>query len=754
MKLLPRQTVLLLVTMMVAALIGPIVSTESNIVATEDSIPEGGTQYPHFVAINETMTCTQDNHATPFNNQARGVNLGGWMVLEPWITPSLFYQFLGQSNESEIAIDTYTFCKVLGPKEANRQLRRHWESWVTEDIIEQLAESGINSLRLPVGDYMYKSYGPYDGCFEGALDYVDTVLDWAYSNGLTVLLDIHALKDSQNGFDNSGQAMGFKWTTAIKNEYTQDHTFEHWPIRDAKWIGTFDQDTASYSSINYDNIQHALDVIQLMVNRYQSHPAVVAIEPVNEPWQYTPIETLKRFYWEGYLIVKRSAPYWKYVMHDSFRFDPNIWGGFMAGCPDRAMDTHIYQAWNDPDSRIRFFNNACSSKKAILAMEREFGPIVVGEWSLATDNCAMWLNGFNDNLPGFPRSPCKYIPCSEPYMGDDQPGAPVDPTKSMQGPYGTGMSSPSFGMCPVGRDWIKEKNPLMGRDWVEAPPKAPPHLDDTDNVMTLLAYKKISAFSGIGHGFYFWNFRTDLDEPHWSYLAALKRGWIPDGNFNDPKIQDSCRSEDEMAYRCIIKHGMSDVSVLKAVHFILTQKNRTETDTDTETEASTLGMTGKELHAAANNMVEQYFEKNKGAGVTCDFGGIGMLVEENRTITDDDFVDWDVAYYQGVTGTNNGPNWWELGLIILFCIVIGTAIGFTIGMRSNKGFRDVVAHTKFGRRVTRSKSTFLKNALSLKDLGVEDDYNLEDHYGVPTKDDDNKVTHYGTTENASLLRRK
>jgi len=25
-----------------------------------------------------------------------GVNIGGWMVLEPWITPSLFYRWLGQ----------------------------------------------------------------------------------------------------------------------------------------------------------------------------------------------------------------------------------------------------------------------------------------------------------------------------------------------------------------------------------------------------------------------------------------------------------------------------------------------------------------------------------------------------------------------------------------------------------------------------------------------------------------------------------
>ena len=44
----------------------------------------------------------------------------------------------------------------------------------------------------------------------------------------------------------------------------------------------------------------------------------------------------------------------------------------------------------------------------------------------------MWLNGFNDNDSGFPRSPCKHIPCSAPYMGDEQPGAPVDIGKGLQ----------------------------------------------------------------------------------------------------------------------------------------------------------------------------------------------------------------------------------------------------------------------------------------------------------------------------------
>lgn len=83
----------------------------------------------------------------------------------------------------------------------------------------------------------------------------------------------------------------------------------------------------------------------------------------------------------------------------------------MKGCPDRALDTHIYQAWMDvsdqinlfvvlisdtsnytnhlcfviiiicqPSSRLTFYNNACAQKQQIALMEREFGPVIVGEW--------------------------------------------------------------------------------------------------------------------------------------------------------------------------------------------------------------------------------------------------------------------------------------------------------------------------------------------------------------------------------------
>ena len=120
-----------------------------------------GIKFEHFTAYSSSQTCIGDVHALPFNNQVRGVNLGGWMVLEPWITPSLFYQFLGK-DENHVAMDHYSFCKVLGATEGNKQLRRHWDSWVTQDIIKELADSGaVNSLRVPVGDFMFEPYGPY-----------------------------------------------------------------------------------------------------------------------------------------------------------------------------------------------------------------------------------------------------------------------------------------------------------------------------------------------------------------------------------------------------------------------------------------------------------------------------------------------------------------------------------------------------------------------------------------------------------------
>ena len=72
----------------------------------------------------------------------------------------------------------------------------------------------------------------------------------------------------------------------------------------------------------------------------------------------------------------------------------------------------------------------------------------------------MWLNGFNDNLPGFPKLTCNYIKCPSSYLLNEknQQGLAFaitpDPIKAIQPPYGTGVSSPSFGMCPTDISWF------------------------------------------------------------------------------------------------------------------------------------------------------------------------------------------------------------------------------------------------------------------------------------------------------------
>ena len=71
-----------------------------------------------------------------------GVNLGGYFVLEPWITPSLFYQFLDK-KQGEVAFDSYTFCERLGAETGNKWMKTHWEKFYTDDYIKDLSLKGV-----------------------------------------------------------------------------------------------------------------------------------------------------------------------------------------------------------------------------------------------------------------------------------------------------------------------------------------------------------------------------------------------------------------------------------------------------------------------------------------------------------------------------------------------------------------------------------------------------------------------------------
>lgn len=84
--------------------------------------------------------------AWPYDSQSvRGVNLGGWLILEKWMTPAVFDGLPSHVN------DEYALTQYLGYSEAERRLKAHWESWVTEADIIQMKNNGINHVRIPVG---------------------------------------------------------------------------------------------------------------------------------------------------------------------------------------------------------------------------------------------------------------------------------------------------------------------------------------------------------------------------------------------------------------------------------------------------------------------------------------------------------------------------------------------------------------------------------------------------------------------------
>ena len=260
-----------------------------------------------------------------------------------------------------------------------------------------------------------------------------------------------------------------------------------------------------------------------------------------------------------------------------------------------------------------------------------------------------------------------------------------------QGPYGTGPSGPSFGLCPADRDWMTERydRGKGGTSWVTAPPEAPRGRDGTDEFMSLLALKKISAFSGIGHGFYFWNFRTDLYLPQWSYMLALERGWIPSGNLNDERITNSCHREDEGDFVCEANRDSPEDSVRTGMDYALGVEN---VDADYVED-----LRDDDLYDKADVVFSDFWEKHRGEGATCDFGGAATLAERNKTRSEDYYTD---DYYNAVE-VNEFPFWKIVAFAVLGAAVGGLA-GFWLAMRLSPKFNRAVRSSVMLRPVTKS----------------------------------------------------
>ena len=143
-------------------------------------------RYPGSFACDEAPL---EKRTAAFNyndDKVRGVNLGGWLVLEPWINPSLFSRW----EHSKMVVDEYTYTKTLGKKEALRHLDLHWRTWITEGDFQQIKKAGLNHVRIPIG-YWALTPIPGDPYVQGQLPYLDKAIVWARNANLKVMIDLH-----------------------------------------------------------------------------------------------------------------------------------------------------------------------------------------------------------------------------------------------------------------------------------------------------------------------------------------------------------------------------------------------------------------------------------------------------------------------------------------------------------------------------------------------------------------------------------
>ncbi|KAF9557434.1 glycoside hydrolase family 5 protein [Agrocybe pediades] len=306
---------------------------------------------------------------TPFNygtDKIRGVNLGGWLVLEPWITPSLF-----ESTGNDNIIDEFTLGQFMDKGAAQELLTNHWETWITEDDFAQIQAAGLNHVRIPIGYWSIPltssdtsestSVAPY---IPGAWTYLLRALDWAEIHNIHVIVDLHGAPGSQNGYDNSGQR-------------TNNPVWGDTP----------------------DNITRTVDTLAFMVR--EAGDKIDVLELLNEAAGFKGGNwpgAIRQFWLDGYAAVRNATGSDMKVMIGDAFLGVDSWTNFLTSPQAEGvlMDFHEYQIFSDLELNRSFDQHidfACTYTQSLGSFAESNLWTVVGEWSNALTDCAKWLNG-------------------------------------------------------------------------------------------------------------------------------------------------------------------------------------------------------------------------------------------------------------------------------------------------------------------------------------------------------------------------
>eukprot|EP00271_Cylindrocystis_brebissonii_P015801 TRINITY_DN38824_c0_g1_i1.p1 TRINITY_DN38824_c0_g1~~TRINITY_DN38824_c0_g1_i1.p1 ORF type:complete len:605 (+),score=96.75 TRINITY_DN38824_c0_g1_i1:185-1999(+) len=262
--------------------------------------------------------------------------------------PQVFFMSATAVMQGEFAL-----CNGLGPVRAKEVLETHWSTFITEEDIRQASEWGITSLRIPIGWWLvYEEEAPWP-YVSGSRKYLDLAFDWARKYGLQVMVDLHAVPGSVNGWDLGG---------------SRDGSLE-WP--------------------QPENVKKTLEVVRLLAERYATHPALLGIQLLNEPRAAVNASIIEQYYMDAYDIIREYSQTATVVLSGYIDSDPIAFKEIMrdsARWHHLLLDgAHIYSSYTAQRKTPAWYIDMMLNHLLPFAeriADAYAMPTLVGEWSL------------------------------------------------------------------------------------------------------------------------------------------------------------------------------------------------------------------------------------------------------------------------------------------------------------------------------------------------------------------------------------
>ncbi|KAF9451864.1 glycoside hydrolase family 5 protein [Macrolepiota fuliginosa MF-IS2] len=306
---------------------------------------------------------------------ARGVNLGGWLVTEPFISPALYEKYINKSGTP--VVDEWTLSIAMGGNLA-QEMEEHYKTFITEKDFADIAAAGLNWVRIPIGFWAIEAINDEPFLVGTSWKYFLKAIQWGRKYGIRIYLDLHALPGSQNGWNHSGKSGSVNFMYGVMG------------IANA-------QRTLTY-----------LRIITQFVSQDQYRDVIGIVGIVNEIlWGTVGQTPVQSFYYAAYDAMRKASgtgtgagPY--IAIHEGFQ-GPAIWEGFLSGADRLMLDQHPYIAFmgdhTTPPETLAV--RPCSWAIATNQSQKVFGVTVGGEFSTAINDCGLWLSGIG-STPGFP----------------------------------------------------------------------------------------------------------------------------------------------------------------------------------------------------------------------------------------------------------------------------------------------------------------------------------------------------------------